>query len=675
MIIFLVMICLAGYSRQDKRLYARASAIERIFDKADSVCGLRTDTALNIYTRYDIDIKKRNFILSLLPSMHPIARGERNYFGEKLCRLIMSNGDVESLKFYVSTGNVPRNKDVVSIMKILLMPKLYGETIFSRFLLSPFNRKNSSYYRYKVMRLSGGKSVVFFKPRFRNVQLVSGKAVVDSCGRISETCFNGVLDIVKFQLVIRMQNDVIYLPEYSWVKLKLAFAGNRILSDYEVFYGAFERMPDGLDNCHDEAAMDTLRPVVSERSRLVAFPIFKASDDSAKYGTRILETASAATETDKKTAKNQFLKTAGNYLLERLNGKFGENGQGAYRISPIINPLYLGYSNRRGVTYRIKLNGTYAFSTDMSVAATIKLGYSFKLRQLYTSIPVRLNINKRLYAETEFGTGNHIASSEILNQLKHETYDSVQWDRLNLDLFKDMYWKFRVGYAISPKLSVRPGLSYHKREAVDKADFSLMDKPAEYFSFAPTLQLVFSPWKEKGPVLTCDYERGIKGVMRSDMDYERIEADVSWKASLRRLRVLSARFGYGFYTSRSKGAYFLDYANFKYNSIPDGWDDDWTGEFQLLNKNWYNASKYYFRQNLTYESPLLLLSRIHFIGKFIETERLYGNMLFTDKLHPYVELGYGLTNRLFSVGLFGGVSNKAFSGCGVRLSLELFRDW
>lgn len=669
------MTCIAANCRQKNIIHAGASAIGRIFDNADSVCGMRTDTALNIYTRYDIEIKKRNVILSLLPSMHPIARGERNYFGEKLCRMIMSNGDVEKLKFFVSTGNVPRNKDVVSIMKILLMPKLYGETIFSRFLLSPFNRKNKSYYRYKSMSLPGGKSIVYFKPRFSNVQLVSGQAVVDSCGHISETCFNGVLDIVKFQLVIRMHNDVIYLPEYSGVKLKLAFAGNRILSDYEVYYGAFDNVPDGLENCHDQAAMDSLRPVISEQNRLVAFPIFKAFNHARKVETHILRTDTPEAKISKQPSKRPFLKTAGNYLLERLNGKFGDNGKGAYRISPIINPLYLGYSNRRGVTYRIKLNASYAFSDEMSIAATVKLGYSFKLRQLYTSIPVRLNFSNKLYAETEFGTGNHIASSEILNQMKHETYDSIQWDKLHLDLFKDMYWKLRLGYDISPKISVRTGLSYHKREAVDKADFSLMDKPAEYFSFAPTLQLVISPWKGKGPVFTCDYERGVKGVMRSDMDYERIETDVSWKVSLRRLRVLSARLGYGLYTSRSKGAYFLDYANFKYNSIPDGWDDDWTGEFQLLNQNWYNASKYYFRSNLTYESPLLLLSRIPFIGKFIETERIYGNMLFTDKLHPYAELGYGLTNRLFSIGLFGGVSNKTFAGAGVRFSLELFRDW
>lgn len=631
--------------------------------------------------------------------MHPISRGERNYYGEKLCQMIMSNGDVENVKFYVSTGNIPRNKNVVSIMKILLMPKLYGETIFSRFLLSPFNRKNRKYYRYKIMVLPDSRCIIYFKPRFKNVQLISGHAVADTSGYISEINFNGVLDVVKFQLIIRMQDKLKYLPDYSGIKLRLAFAGNRILSKYEIFYDKVGNVPYGLQNSHDKAAMDSLRPDITEQSNFVSFPVFKFDNRTgnttvSKYNPILLQqndkdadkrqndkiskgltVDSVDINSTNKSNKSSFFRNASNYLLERLNGSFGDNSQGAYRISPIINPLYLSYSNRKGITYRIKLNGTYLFSSDLELTATVKLGYSFKLRQLYTNIPVRLSINKHMYVETVFGTGNHIASSEILNQLKHESYDSIQWDKLNLDLFKDMYWKLRFSFELTPNIIAKPGLAYHKREAIEKADFSLVDKSSEYFSFAPTLQLQFSPWGMKGPVVSYDYERGIKGVMRSDMDYERMEADVSWKVRMQRLKILSARVGYGLYTSRSKGAYFLDYTNFRYNSIPDGWDDDWTCEFQLLNKNWYNASKYYFRNNITYESPLLLVSRIPFIGKFIETERLYGNILLTDKLHPYAEIGYGLTNRLFSVGLFSGVSNKTFAGAGIRFSLELFRDW
>ena len=135
------------------------------------------------------------------------------------------------------------------------------------------------------------------------------------------------------------------------------------------------------------------------------------------------------------------------------------------------------------------------------------------------------------------------------------------------------------------------------------------------------------------------------------------------------------KFGGGFYTSKSNNSYFLDYTNFRDVNIPGGWNDDWTGEFQLLNSNWYNASKYYIRSNVTYEAPLMILSRIPYIGKMMEIERIYINILSAEHLHPYIECGYGFTNRFFTAGIFTAISNKKFEGVGFRFGFELFRDW
>ena len=159
------------------------------------------------------------------------------------------------------------------------------------------------------------------------------------------------------------------------------------------------------------------------------------------------------------------------------------------------------------------------------------------------------------------------------------------------------------------------------------------------------------------------------------MEYERIELDASLRQNLYSLKVLSLRVGCGLYTTKNDKAYFLDYTNFREQNIPNGWNDDWTGDFQLLNSNWYNASEYYVRMNATYESPLMLLSKIPYVGKFIETERIYTNILFVDHLHPYTECGYGFTNRYLSIGFFCAARNQSFYGVGCRFSFELFRDW
>ena len=109
-------------------------------------------------------------------------------------------------------------------------------------------------------------------------------------------------------------------------------------------------------------------------------------------------------------------------------------------------------------------------------------------------------------------------------------------------------------------------------------------------------------------------------------------------------------------------------------TIPGGWNDDWSGGFELLRSDNYNASNYYIRANFTYESPLLLLSWLPLVGHYMETERIYFSALDVRNAHPYLELGYGFTSRVVSVGFF--VSNgKNNRSVGCKFGFELFRHW
>ena len=362
--------------------------------------------------------------------------------------------------------------------------------------------------------------------------------------------------------------------------------------------------------------------------------------------------------------------------MHKTSGRVGADGRGAFRISPVLSPLYLGYSGRRGLTYKVELNGSYRFSESSDVSLGFDGGYSFKQRQFYFKVPLRFNFNRRRggFVGVEVGNGNRITNSDIVDQVKNESLDSLDWEGMNLDYFKDFYVKLVGNYDLSDKWSVQPGLVFHRRSAVDYGGFELAGRPAVYYSFAPSLQVQFRPAGWEGPVLTTDYERGVKAG-KADMEYERFELDLSWKKRLRTLRSLSLRVGAGLYTSKSRESYFLDYVNFREENIPGGWNDDWTGEFQLLDGNWYNASEYYARANVTYESPLMLLSRIPFVGRLMEMERVYANALVVERLYPYVECGYGFTNRFFSMGVFVAARNDGFAGIGCRFGFELFRDW
>ena len=159
--------------------------------------------------------------------------------------------------------------------------------------------------------------------------------------------------------------------------------------------------------------------------------------------------------------------------------------------------------------------------------------------------------------------------------------------------------------------------------------------PTVYTSFAQMMGVKILPW-EKGPLFTFTWERGIKNIFSSNISYERWESDAQWKIRMPGLRLLSLRAGYGTYSHREQN-YFVDFDNFQETNLPDGWDDDWTGDFQLLNGSEFNRSNYYIRANATYESPLMIASWLPYVGKYIEKERFYINSVLLERSRPYLK--------------------------------------
>ena len=187
--------------------------------------------------------------------------------------------------------------------------------------------------------------------------------------------------------------------------------------------------------------------------------------------------------------------------------------------------------------------------------------------------------------------------------------------------------------------------------------------------------LTYKPIWLEGLNITTEYERSIKGLLQSNMGFERWELDANYVHSLTRLRRYYIRMGSGLYTKRGSGHYFISFANFHENNIPLGWEDDWTGEFELLRSEWYNSSQFYLRGNFTYESPLLLASRLPLLGRFVEMERIYASALSVKAYTPYIELGYGISTRYLSVGTFMACKKGKYEGFGCKFELELFRNW
>ncbi len=649
--------------------------LQRIFKYASVIdtCGQQPST-FYAYQKYMLQTRRRNVILLSVPTMYTIAHGgEREYVGEAY-DCVTSHGlhDFSSTRL-LERSTFPHGRRAMPTLLKYLTPRLYDKVLIDRHILSPFHRSNRNYYRYRLDSVVRDTAYLHFRPRVNNTQLVSGQArVMIWSGCILSADLRGEYDMVRFHLSIDMGRNGVrtLIPDGCRLDATFRFLGNDLHMDYLAQYNLPAVLTDSITDRSDTAAIARIRPLPLTVQEQAVFDRRYALADSLAADT-------AATRKRSKNAARWMWDNIGERLLTRIKSNFGNRDQGNFRISPLLNPLYLGYSGRRGLTYKIDIRGNYFFSANSLIETRLKAGYSFKQRQFYFSIPLTYYFDRRRtgFLRAEVGNGNHITNSTVADAIKSEHRDSVDWNRMNLSYFRDMYAKFTASYDPLPWLTVEAAIVTHRRTAIDKAAYIEAGLPTHYTSTAPMLELRFRPWGSRGPVFAADYERSIRGVMGANITYERYEFDAQYNLHLSPLSAIQARTGTGFYTHRGKDWFFLDYTNFHDSNLPGGWNDEWANNFELLNSNWYNASDYYIRSNVTYESPLLALSWIPLAGRFIEKERIYVNVLHVRKLHPYIEYGYGFATRAFSIGLFVGQSNGKFEGFGCKFGFELFRHW
>lgn len=626
----------------------------------------------NVYTRQTLYVKHRNSILLPIPNMYSLVKGSREHLAEAYLKMRFESIDKYESKQQILVTTIRHNLKTLPTVVDFLTPNLYDMAIYGDHVLSPFHHKNKYFYKYVIMLKADGTTILYFKPRFTdNTQLVTGNAIIDiTTGRIVKAEMAGEFDMIRFK-TITVQGDEdtrSLLPKKCRTEVDFKFLGNHISSVYEAQYDCPVSLPDSIDNSHDRALIDSIRPfpLTAEQKR-----IYREYDEAHPSPSPQETTADSIEK-----RRNMLLHFVQHDIGDNLVSSIKTETENVYfRLSPIINPQYLSYSHRRGLAYKMKLGMKYFFNSHRYFDFYPNFGYNFKFKEFYFTAPLRFNYNPKRdgYVEVTIGNGNRISNSSIIDEIQNEHGDTLHLDDKELDLFTDDYMKITNNIMAFDWIDLETGLTLHRRRALNPEEMRLHHKPVEYRSFAPLLTLKIKPWKE-GPLFTLNYERGLKGINKSNIGYERWETDAVMKYHLHFMRKLNLRFGGGLYSNRDDN-YFVDFANFRDNNLPEGWDDDWTGNFQLLHSEWYNSSKYYIRSNISYESPLLLMTWVPIIGRYIETERIYFSTLYIDHTRPYHEVGYGLTNRLFSIGLFASFLNVKFQSAECKFTFELFHRW
>jgi hypothetical protein len=628
--------------------------------------------------------------------------------------------DIYDRKVKAVSSTFPRDRSNVADWADYLKMNIYSSTLMNDRLLSPLDEKSSRYYTYVLDSIAGDEDDLQFKisfiPKFKSTQLVKGYMwVSDQVWSIRRLFVSGVYDVVHFRVHLDMGERGTpeeFLPKKMRLSWRFRFMGNHMdmKDEVDVTYRDVKLYSKGEQirrskNKHRHDLTTSYR-LVSDSTSLITdkqrFAELRPRPLTAEEDSLYSQSAAYYRQKEKAKAEQEpkksyaFWGQFGDALIS--NYRINLQGVGSVKCSPLLNPVLLSYSHSRGLLYKEKFKFTRYFkSTDRMLRLVPQIGYNLTYKEFYAQMrseflywPQKLGT-----LELKVGNGNRIYSSAVLNELKQMPNADFNFDNARLDYFKDVY--LNVFHSIEPVngLTVKVGASMHwrslARPVVD--DFVFTDGQAvtferavnkRYRSFAPRLRVEWTPSLyyymngrrkmnigSKLPTFILDYERGLKDVLGGMGRYERYELDVQQRFVFTSLRSIGYRLGGGMY-ARHKGMYFVDYANFSRHNLPEGWNDEIGGTFQLLDRRWFNSSRQYWRGHVTYESPFILLRALKNWTGMVQQERLYGGILFMPHLNPYVELGYGIGTHVFDFGVFVSTKSGHFDTVGVKWTFELF---
>ena len=696
-----------------------------------------------IYVKFGVQTHRVNALMRLIPFVSRMEHGDHSYIGESVTRIAYTAPLVLDRKEVAFYSTNPYMRNLRDMILANLSISLYEPTLLRDRVLSPFNRRNRGYYRYAADSLltCGGRPAMrlTYRPRYRNMQLVTGWAYVDcETGQVREADFSFTYNSQHFDchilpgtaglaslLPVGMWIDTRFGFARNWVRLRLYAHGDyadllpfdAVRMDSVLHHSRYDLTPLNQLNSDTTSVIRDLSYIAAQRAvpltpaedslysayaarrrqqeaERQASAVHRRSDaspapaDSATAGLAADSVALLRPEPQRSIFRNLDDLLLGSHYITL-------NSTDIIKLPPVITPSMVEWSNNKGLSVKTRIRYQSQWRSDRSLLANLHLGYALKFHQFFFKLPVDFTFAPRHggVLHLEVGNGNRIYNSSQAEDIRRAlsrdmSMDSLlkAFDHYKFDLYNDYYLKLSAQYELVNGLKARLGWVYHGRKLIGWNEVGASQGlDHRYRSLAPNVRLEWTPglyyyWRghqkralfSRWPTFSLEYERGIKA-FNCDGEYERWETEANYMIPLYALRKLYLRVGGGWYT-KYRNTYFVDFTNFHYNSLPDTWQDEMLGRFESLDSRWYSESEYYFRTCVSYESPMLLFSRINPISPYIKRERIYSNILVVHALFPYWEAGYSVSTHLFDFGVFSGVANHKAVSFGCKFVLRFLEN-
>lgn len=683
-----------------------------------------------IYMRIYVETLKKNWLYRythLIPNFVLHDRNAKEGLIEVLSDLkfIYPNNYTADIKNLAGTF-AQKNVDEM-LPSNLVHLNVYNEMSSNEAFFMPLRKASKKYYHYVLERTFTENGLTFctisFTPIYKSPKLLQGTFVIEKDSwRVMQFVCEGVDLASGFSIELYMGNTEAtkLLPVNAVIYQKISYLGNVVTNrnlvniNYKSIKLRENRVKEKNLNISNffKIRLDSVpiknNPLFWANRRKIPLQAKEQDLINNYYLEEALKEKKVSDElgvdslSGKKNIPMQWAKTMvmnSRYKYKATSIKYGG----------IFNPTLFGYSSFDGLTYGQEIKIDYELKRQSSLEFNAFVGYMFKRKELFTDISAAWNYNPTHLGRLSLsvGNGNRTYSSIFLEEIQ----DSLISNGLNLkdlafDYYKDYYLRLYNTVEISNGLTIGTGLDYHIRDAADnKIDESAIVSPiyktislsqgtgtegiTKMFNrrktFAPVITLTWTPEqyyrfeqrqkiyvRSRYPTMKVEFSKGLKGVLGSASEYNRFEFDISQNIQLDLMKSFQYHIGMGFF-SNQKSEYFTDFQYFAKRNFPDTWDDGIGGVFNLLDRQFYNASDTYLQNHFMYESPFIILNLVPAIAKGVVTERLYLSHLYNPYIRSYSEFGYGIGNNFLNAAIFGSFHKLKFHEVGFKVSLNVFK--
>lgn len=658
------------------------------------------------YFRGTTNLRRRNFLYLALPNRSYYRRGGRVLLTENVGVQQYNAQTKFTRKRRYDYGSAD-GYDMASqyVMELFQLTPFNDYLISGDHILSPLVRINAKHYKYKVDSISHSKIYYSYRARRNKTQLsLSGQFVYDPVRQsIRMFTFRGYFGYAKFQVKVELgdEGDKCYWPKRCEADFNYLYYGNAI-DGHAIYTQDYYTLENDYVPRVNKKDHNDLTPLYSlsldttvSRHDSLAVAHYRSvpltADDQNIYD----EAASRWRKSGIAKADNEAIVKDTVPKLRRKHSKpwlktLSTIGEGLFNSYDFTTSQYsririynpdISYSDWRGITYQHTGRMQVNHSSGRNLSMRLRLGYNFRPKQFvgrFNADFIYLPKHEGVLALNVEQRGMR-GSTELLKSIPRS--DSTIERRM---LFRDFMVRFEHKINIFYGMRITAGVIYHWRTTHNEPQEVLDHYGIKkyYASFSPHINIEYTPQMKyfyndgkrvplgsRWPTFMLDYERGTSGILGGSSYFERWEATVTKRQNVSPQHRLMWKLGAGLFTNR-RNVDFVFYEYFNEGISDPTWRDGLSGCFHALKGEFYDNSYRYFRAHAVLESPVLLLGRIS--TYFLRGERLYFGALVTDRIFPYIEIGYGISTHLIDISAFTSISKKEAINRGLKFTLHLF---